>query len=125
MHRVLKPTGSLYLHCDHTANAYIRMALDAIFGARNFRNEIIWKRTARGFKGSQFQPKNYNSNTDTIMFFAKSGNSLFDMSRVLEPYKQEYLEKAFKLEDEKGKYYLDTAHNRPSASPRPNYATST
>ena len=37
MHRVLKPTGSLYLHCDHTANAYIRMALDAIFGAKNFQ----------------------------------------------------------------------------------------
>ena len=45
MHRVLKPTGSIYLHCDHTANAYIRMAMDAIFGARNFRNEITWERT--------------------------------------------------------------------------------
>ena len=42
MHRILKPTGSLYLHCDHIANAYIRMALDAIFGAKNFRNEIVW-----------------------------------------------------------------------------------
>ena len=42
MHRVLKPTGSIYLHCDHTANAYIRMCMDAIFGHRNFRNEIVW-----------------------------------------------------------------------------------
>nr|MBF2753647.1 site-specific DNA-methyltransferase [Gammaproteobacteria bacterium AqS3] len=42
MHRILKPTGSLYLHCDTTANAYIRLMLDAIFGERNFRNEIVW-----------------------------------------------------------------------------------
>ena len=46
LHRVLKPTGSLYLHCDPTASHYLKMLLDAVFGARNFRNEIIWKRTA-------------------------------------------------------------------------------
>ena len=51
MHRILKRTGSLYLHCDHTANAYIRMALDAIFGAKNFRNEIVWAYGGRGAKG--------------------------------------------------------------------------
>ena len=45
MHRVLKPTGSLYLHCDPTANAYLRMLLDAVFGARNFRSEIVWRRS--------------------------------------------------------------------------------
>src|SRR5580704_1709337 len=44
LHRVLKPTGSLYLHCDPTASHYLRMLLDSIFGAVNFRNEIIWKR---------------------------------------------------------------------------------
>ena len=44
MHRILKPTGSIYLHCDHAANAYIRLALDAIFGSTNFRNEIVWRR---------------------------------------------------------------------------------
>ena len=44
MHRVLKSTGSIYLHCDHTANGYIRMVMDAVFGKGNFRNEIIWKR---------------------------------------------------------------------------------
>ena len=46
LHRVLKPTGSLYLHCDPTASHYLKMLLDAIFGAANFRNEIIWKRTS-------------------------------------------------------------------------------
>ena len=42
MRRVLKPTGSIYLHCDHAANGYIRMAMDAIFGAKNFQNEMVW-----------------------------------------------------------------------------------
>ena len=45
LHRVLKPTGSLYLHCDPTASHYLKILLDAIFGPRDFRNEIIWKRT--------------------------------------------------------------------------------
>ena len=45
LHRVLKPTGSIYLHCDPTASHYLKMLLDAIFGPRNFRNEIIWRRT--------------------------------------------------------------------------------
>ncbi len=46
LHRVLKPTGSLYLHCDPTASHYLKIILDTIFGAQNFRSEIIWKRTS-------------------------------------------------------------------------------
>ena len=45
LHRVLKPTGSLYLHCDPTASHYLKMMLDAVFGPQNFRNEITWQRT--------------------------------------------------------------------------------
>ena len=118
--RVLKPTGSIYLHCDDHANGYLRMLMDAVFGAGNFRNAVVWKRTARGFKGSQFSPRSYNDNTDSILFYRKSRQAFFDMGRVLEPYSDDYLEGAFKLEDDKGRYYLDTAHNRPGASPRPN-----
>ena len=118
--RVLKPTGSIYLHCDDHANSYLRMLMDAVFGARNFRNAVVWKRTARGFKGSQFGPRSYNDNTDSILFYSKAREAFFDMERVLEPYSGDYHERAFKLEDEKGRYYLDTAHNRPGASPRPN-----
>ena len=44
--RVLKPTGSIYVHCDSHANSYLRMLMDAVFGAKNFRNEIVWKRTS-------------------------------------------------------------------------------
>ncbi len=45
LHRVLKPTGSIYLHCDPTASHYLKLLLDAVFGPENFLNEIIWKRT--------------------------------------------------------------------------------
>ena len=119
-HRVLKDTGSIYVHCDDHANSYLRMLMDAVFGQSNFRNAIVWKRTDRGFKGSQFAPKMYNDNTDTILFYGKSTKAFFDMEPVLEPYKPGYVEKAFKLKDENGPYYLDVACNRPSASPRPN-----
>jgi site-specific DNA-methyltransferase (adenine-specific) len=52
LHRVLKPTGSLYLHCDPTASHYLKILLDAVFGPRNFVAELVWKRTnARGTKG--------------------------------------------------------------------------
>ena len=118
--RVLKDTGSVYLHCDHNANAYLRQMMDAVFGQQNFANEIVWKRTARGFKGSQHKPKQFNVNVETIPFYKRTPKAFFDMDRVPEPYADGYLERAFKLTDGQGRYYLDTAYNRPSASPRPN-----
>ena len=120
MHRILTKDGSLYLHMDDTAQAWVKCLLDAIFGRDNFRNAIVWKRTRRGFKGSQWKAKRYNSNTDTILFYAKSDQSFFDQTRVATPYKEGYVEGAFRLKDDKGPYYLDLAYNRPSASPRPN-----
>ena len=67
MRRVLKPTGGIYLHCDHTANGYIRMAMDAIFGHRNFRNEIVWFYKTGGTSKRRFSRKH-----DTIFFYSKS-----------------------------------------------------
>lgn len=67
IHRVLKPTGSLYLHCDHTANAYLRQLLDGIFGHRNFRNEIIWRRSP-GRSGG----RTWGNTHDTILYYTKS-----------------------------------------------------
>ncbi len=85
MHRILKDTGSIYLHCDHTANAYIRMAIDAIFGKDNFRNEIIWHyynvaSTSRKFLGRKH---------DTIFFYAKSKAAPFNWDDMREPYSPE------------------------------------
>lgn len=66
--RVLKPTGSVYLHCDHEANAYLRQMMDAIFGQRNFCNEIIWRR----HNANNSATKRYGNVTDTILFYTKS-----------------------------------------------------
>ena len=67
LHRVLKPTGSLYLHCDPTASHYLKIVLDAIFGLRGFRSEIIWKRThAHG------SAKRYGPVHDTLLFYTKT-----------------------------------------------------
>ena len=120
LYELLNDTGSIYVHCDSNVSHFLKLILDNVFGLDNFRNEIVWKRTARGFKGSQFTPRSFNSNTEAILFYVKSDGAFFDMSRVLEPYDAEYMDKAFKFEDEVGKYYLDVAYNRPSASARPN-----
>ena len=70
--RVLKPTGSLYLHCDHTAGAYLRQLLDAVFGKENFRSAVVWERNDGRGKGSQHVPKAWGVQTDTILYYAKS-----------------------------------------------------
>ena len=81
MHRVLKPTGSLYLHCDHAANAYIRMCLDAIFGAKNFRNEVVWCYTGPSNTKKWFPRKH-----DTIFWYGKGKESCFNADEVRVPY---------------------------------------
>ena len=63
LHRILKPTGSMYLHCDPTASHYLKLLLDAVFGADKFRNEIVWKRT-----GSHGGSKRWGPIHDTILF---------------------------------------------------------
>jgi site-specific DNA-methyltransferase (adenine-specific) len=73
LHRVLKPTGSLYLHCDPTASHYIKMLLDAIFGFVNFRNEIIWKRTSAHSSAKRYGPVH-----DVILFYTKTSNFLWN-----------------------------------------------
>ena len=70
IHRVLKPTGSLYLHCDDTASAYLTMLLDAIFGQKNRRNVITWERM-RGGKG---KTSNWGRSADSLLYYTKSGN---------------------------------------------------
>ena len=83
MRRILKPTGSIYLHCDHTANAYIRMAMDAVFGRRNFRNEIVWCYTGPSNTARWFPRKH-----DTILFYAKSQSAKLNRDAVRIQYKR-------------------------------------
>ena len=67
MHRVLKPTGIIYLHCDPTASHYLKLLMDAVFGQSNFRSEITWRRA--NAKGLAF--KGYPNNSDTLLYFTK------------------------------------------------------
>jgi DNA modification methylase len=67
LHRVLKPTGSLYLHCDPTASHYLKLVLDSIFGQLNYINEVVWQRTS-----SHNDPKRYGKIHDVILFYGKT-----------------------------------------------------
>jgi DNA modification methylase len=73
LRRVLKPTGSIYLHCDPTASHYLKMLMDAVFGPKNFRNEIVWERTTGRKGGHQFGRVH-----DVILFYAKTDKNVWN-----------------------------------------------
>jgi site-specific DNA-methyltransferase (adenine-specific) len=115
LHRALKPTGSLYLHCDPTASHYLKVVLDTIFGVENFRNEIIWKRKA-GRGETNNAAIRFGVSTDSILFYAKSKNVLFN--RQYTESNPDYIESKFTHVDENGRRYrLD---NLTSPNYRPN-----
>jgi site-specific DNA-methyltransferase (adenine-specific) len=96
LHRVLKPTGSLYLHCDPTASHYLKIILDTIFGALNFRNEIIWERHE-----GHSNAKRFGSIHDTILYYQKSEHVVFH--KIFAPYSKEQLSRY--RPDETGRLY--------------------
>ncbi len=112
LHRVLKSTGSLYLHCDPTASHYLKIILDTIFGIENFRNEITWQRTAA--KGDATQK--FGAVHDIVLFYAKTTNTSF--SPVYLEASEEYLGR-FRLDDNDGKGLYRLAP-LDSPNPRPN-----
>lgn len=115
LHRVLKPTGSLYLHCDPTASHYLRMILDGIFGAENFRNEIIWKRTTAH---SDSKTK-FSHVTDTIFFYHRSKESKWNV--LYKPHNESYLKSHYRYKDEAKRIYrLDNIIRSQSMGLRPN-----
>ena len=90
MHRVLKPTGSLYLHCDGDANSYLRLVLDAIFGTDNLRNEIVWHYNKWTNAASHFQ-----KNHDTVLFYTKSNAAQYNKQFVMTEHKARVLAKGW------------------------------
>jgi DNA modification methylase len=98
LRRVLKPTGSLYLHCDPTASHYLKMLLDAVFEPRNFRNEIIWKRTTAHSSSKKFGPVH-----DVLLYYVKTDAATWNEPRT--DYEQDYLEKYYKYDDGDGRLY--------------------
>jgi len=100
LHRVLKPTGSLWLHCDSTASHYLKVVLDAVFGVENFRNEIIWKRF-----NFHADARRFGKVGDRILFYSKTKDYKFN--RQWAPLKESYKASHFTHSDERGKFTLD------------------
>jgi site-specific DNA-methyltransferase (adenine-specific) len=98
LRRVLKSTGSIYLHCDPTASHYLKLLLDAIFGKKNFLNEIVWQRTyAHG------SSKKYGPVHDLILFYSKNNDYLW--TNPTTPHSSSYIEKHFKHKDDDGRLF--------------------
>ena len=108
MHRVLKDTGSIYLHCDWHANSYIRtLILDPVFGEKNFRNEVVWSMdTSSGFKTVA---NKYTRSHDIIWYYSKTNRYTFNKQHI--GYRDEYLKK-FNSIDSDGNKYRDRGGGR-------------
>ena len=102
LHRVLKDTGSLYLHCDPSASHYIKLVLDGIFGRERFQNEIAWKRSHAHNDGKQGSA-HFGRVTDSILFYTKSGKVTWN--RQYTPYDPEYVARDFRHVDGDGRRY--------------------
>ncbi len=97
MKRILKPTGSVYLHCDPTASHYIKALMDAIFGHGNFRNEIVWKRT-----GAHNSSRRYGPVHDTILYYSRSDAYGWNDIRIIN---QEYVNRRYTYRDDRGRLF--------------------
>ena len=114
LRRVLKPTGSLYLHCDPTASHYLKLLLDTVFGARYFHSEITWRRT--NAKGLAF--KGFPNNSDILLYYSK-GDS-FTWNRPFRPYDPDYVDKFYRhVETDTGRRYTLSDLTNPNRD-RPN-----
>ena len=99
MKTILRSTGSIYLHCDPTASHYIKIMMDGIFGHKNFRNEVVWKRTFAHGAASRWGDVH-----DTLLFYTKSDT--YTWNRPFQAHDTRYLEDKYRHEDERGRYRL-------------------
>jgi DNA modification methylase len=111
LRRVLKPAGSLYLHCDPTASHYLKLLCDAIMGKENFRSEIIWKRTSAHSNATQ----NYAAVHDVILFYSHSDAPTWN--RVYEDYDPEYVAEHFVHLDPDGRRFRRVDLVNPASRP--------
>lgn len=103
LHRVLKPTGSLYLHCDPTASHYLKLLLDGVFGAKCYRTEISWKRSSAHNDAKQGRNQ-FGNIRDTIFFYSKSP-SKWTWNWLYTPYDESYIKSAYRHVDPDGRRY--------------------
>jgi DNA modification methylase len=120
LHRILKPTGSIFLHCDWHADAYIRVEiLDKIFGALNFRNHILWVRSTNP-KGSQFDPYKLSLFTDSIFLYSKTDKFKINLEAIKIPLTAKELDDKYDRKDEIGKFTDGPILRGASMGERPN-----
>ncbi len=99
LRRVLKPTGSLYLHCDPTASHYLKIVLDAIFGPLNYKNEIIWKRTS-----AHSDAKRFGKIHDIVLYYSKSDSPTWNT--VMQAHDDDYIEQYYRYNDDDGRRWM-------------------
>jgi len=99
LHRVLKPTGSIYLHCDPTASHYLKLVMDAIFGPRFFKNEIIWKRTS-----GHSDARRFGRAHDVILYYTQSNDAIWN--QTFQPFDDEYVEQYYRYKDPDGRRWM-------------------
>ncbi len=97
LHRVLKPTGSIYLHCDPTASHYLKLLMDAVFDVRNFRNEIVWRRSFAHGDAKQ-GARHFGRCTDSLLFYVKTDTAIWNPQYA--PYSEEALKRDYKYTEE-------------------------
>ncbi|HEV2395652.1 MAG TPA: DNA methyltransferase [Candidatus Sulfotelmatobacter sp.] len=111
LHRVLKVTGSIYLHCDPTASHYLKMLMDAVFGPQYFRAEITWKRSQTHSDAKRWSPV-----SDTILYYVRGDAPTWHPLHL--PHTDEYIADKYRHQDKDGRRY--TLDNMTSPKPRPN-----
>ena len=115
LRRILKSTGSIYLHCDPTASHYIKILMDTVFGSENYQSEITWQRTS-----SHNDSKRFGQVRDIILFYSKSNDRIWNPVYV--PHDESYVSNFYRHEDDRGKYRLHEIIRTASMGPRPNLA---
>ncbi len=115
LRRILKPTGSIYLHCDPTMSHYLKLVMDAVFGRRNFRNDIAWKRKA-GRGETQNTAIRFGVTSDILLFYASSSETV--LNRQYRPNNPAYIASKFTHVDHRGRRYrLDNLTSSSPSSP--------
>lgn len=112
LHRVLKPTGSIYLHCDPTASHYLKLVMDAVFGTVNYRNEITWRRT-----NVHSDSRNWSAVADTLLYYVRDVRASFTWNPIYYEHSADYVASKYKPDADGRLYRLD---NMTSPNPRPN-----
>ncbi len=119
MHRILKHSGSIYLHCDQNEGHALNLLMDSIFGKDNFRNDITWRRTPSDAKGSQHAPKSWGKNADNLLYYGKTHAADIVPVQELTPEEEVSM---FKYVDDDGRRYNYpyNLHRSPGMGDRPN-----